>query len=138
MQDAVRILLVVVVSFIAAQVIKVIGTSIKKRKFYLKAFAEAGGLPSGHSAMMVALTAMIFFVQGLSVAFSVSLVLSLIIMYDAVGVRGETEKQAITLNKLIKKNKLKIPLLNEEVGHTYLEVVLGAVLGVLVAVLFVI
>jgi acid phosphatase family membrane protein YuiD len=127
---------VVVLSFIIAQAIKVVSYSIKLKTFYLRGFFESGGLPSGHSAVVASLTAMIYFSEGLSNLFFVSLFFSLIIMYDAVGVRRETGKQARVLLALVKRFKIKSPGLKQFVGHNLLEVLLGAVVGIFVAIIF--
>lgn len=131
------ILKVVILSFIIAQLIKVLSYSIRKKSLYLHGFFESGGLPSGHSAIVASLTAMVYFRESFSTLFYVCLFFSLIIMYDAVGVRQETGKQAKVLLSIVKRLKIKnVPSLKVFVGHNLLEVLLGAVVGVLVAVIF--
>ena len=74
-----------------------------------------------------------------SFEFAISFVLSMIVMYDAIGVRRETGKQAKLLNSILMENPLKLSAevlqerLKEYVGHTPLQVVAGAILGVLLA-----
>lgn len=137
MNIALQIILVALASFVIAQLLKVVSESIFKRTLSFKPFLESGGMPSGHSAIMAALTVAIYLIQGFSALFSLSLVLSLLIMYDAAGVRHETERHAKILNQIIKRNKLKIKLLSEAVGHNALEVIMGAILGILVAVVLI-
>lgn len=128
---------VVLLSFIIAQSIKVISYSIRRKELYLRGFLEAGGLPSGHSAIVASLTAMIYFTEGLSNLFFASLFFSLLIMYDAMGVRREVAKHAKILMDICKtKKKGACPMLKEYVGHTTLEVILGACVGLIIAVLF--
>jgi acid phosphatase family membrane protein YuiD len=131
------ILQAVVVSFLIAQFIKVFSYSIRLKKFYLKGLVESGGFPSGHSAVVACLTMMILLEQGFSSLFFAALIFSFIIMYDAMGVRKETEKQAKVLMTIVKKNRMKnVPELRQFLGHTFLEVLVGASIGVLVALLF--
>lgn len=76
-----------------------------------------------------------------SFEFAVSFVLAMIVMYDAMGVRRETGKQAKLLNSVFFENILNLDgvflqeKLKEYVGHTPLQVVAGAILGILIAVL---
>ena len=98
-------------------------------------------MPSSHSATVCGLTtaAVIKYGAG-SFEFAISFVLSMIVMYDAIGVRRETGKQAKLLNSILMENPLKLSAevlqerLKEYVGHTPLQVVAGALLGVLLAV----
>ena len=132
-----EIAVVVSLSFIVAQLIKVISYSIRRKQLYLKGFLESGGLPSGHSAVMASLTTMIYFEQGFSSLFFVSFFISLIVMYDAMGVRKEVEKHSKAIMLLADKVKVKgMPNLKEYVGHSIVEVFVGACLGVLIALIF--
>lgn len=128
---------VVLLSFFAAQFIKIFTYSVRLRRLYLRGFFEPGGLPSGHSAVMASLTTMVYFDQGFSSLFFACLFIAFIVMYDAMGVRREVGKHAQVLLALASKAKLKnVPDLREFVGHSPLEVLLGASVGVLVALLF--
>lgn len=98
--------------------------------------------PSSHSATVCALTTASGMKYGVgSFEFAISFVLAMIVMYDAMGVRRETGKQAKLLNSVFFENILNLDgvflqeKLKEYVGHTPLQVVAGAVLGILLAVL---
>ena len=99
-------------------------------------FHGSGGMPSSHSAAMCALTTAIFLVDSpASPAFAVAAVLSAIVMYDASGVRHETGKQGKTLNMIIRDLFSTDPryadnAFKELVGHTKLQVLIGALVGV--------
>ena len=97
-------------------------------------------MPSSHSSFVTSLTTIIGLNEGFdSVFFAISLIFSLVVMYDAMGVRYETGKQAEILNVLVKGNKTfkeKTILLKEKVGHMPIEVFCGSLLGVVVALLF--
>lgn len=125
-----------------AQVIKFILFTIKNKKVNFKIFSTTGGMPSSHSAGVMGLSTMVGILQGFdSLLFAVSLGFSLIIMYDAAGLRRAAGKTAACLNRMMDDfyhhdiqsagGKLK-----ELLGHTPLEVFVGAVFGVCFAYLF--
>ena len=96
-----------------------------------------GGMPSSHSATVCSLTTAAGICCGVgSSAFAISFVLAMVVMYDAMGVRRETGKQAKLLNFIMLENPLKLngeilqEKLKEYVGHTPLQVVAGAILGI--------
>jgi acid phosphatase family membrane protein YuiD len=127
----------IVVPFIAwftAQAIKVIGVIISEKKLDFTRFIGSGGMPSSHSSLVVSLAVVIGKNYGWqSGLFGVALMFSLIVMYDAAGVRRAAGKQAKVLNKLIFSSKQNINVdekLKELLGHTPFEVLMGAVLGI--------
>ena len=97
-----------------------------------------GGMPSSHTALVTAITASVAITEGLgSPVFTVSLALSLIVMIDALTVRYETGKQAEILNewseyfqKLHKNGPFEQDTLKTMVGHSFLQVAAGLLLGV--------
>ncbi|HKL10546.1 MAG TPA: divergent PAP2 family protein [Clostridia bacterium] len=125
-------------SWFTAQALKVILTLIKERKLDFYRFVGSGGMPSSHSAMVMGLSTAIGLKMGWdSLEYAVSIIFSLIIMYDASGVRRAVGKQAMILNQMIKdrqQNKqIEEKQLKELVGHTPIEVFAGAILGILIA-----
>lgn len=129
-------------SAFTAQIIKFILFTAKSRKINFKIFTTTGGMPSTHSAGVMGLTTMVGILDGFSsLIFAVSLGFSLVIMYDAAGLRRAAGKTAACLNKIMEEfynhdlhavgGKLK-----ELLGHTPLEVFAGAVYGVLFAYCF--
>lgn len=113
-------------------------TAIRPRGFSWKHFLGTGGMPSSHSAFVSGLTAAVGFIHGWdSTLFAISLVSSLIVMYDAAGLRRAAGRQAAVLNKLteefLEKGEIKQERLRELLGHTPVEVFAGAALGVVVA-----
>ncbi len=121
-----------------AQALKVILTLVKERKLDLYRFVGSGGMPSSHSAMVMGLSTAIGLKTGWdSLEYAVVLIFSLIIMYDAAGVRRAVGKQAMILNQMIKdkqQNKqIEERQLKELVGHTPIEVFAGAILGIVIA-----
>ena len=131
-----------VASAFFAQLIKFVLFTIKNRKVNFKIFSTTGGMPSSHSAGVMGLSTIVGILQGFdSIIFAVSLGFSLIIMYDAAGLRRAAGKTAACLNKMMEDfyhhdlqsvgGKLK-----ELLGHTPLEVLVGAVFGICFAYLF--
>jgi hypothetical protein len=121
-----------------AQVLKVITDSLQRRRLDLRRFASAGGMPSSHTAMMLALTTVIGARLGLSSPeFGLTAIFSSVVMYDATGVRRAAGRQAAVLNRIIDdlfhREGLREERLRELIGHTPFEVIAGALLGVIVA-----
>lgn len=126
------------ISWFLAQVFKIFTKLFKTREFDLTRFVGSGGMPSSHSSLVMGVSTAIGLRYGFSHdAYAVSLIYSLIIMYDASGVRRAVGKQAIIINRLIKNyynNKSNKDIkLKELVGHTPVEVIVGAILGVIIA-----
>lgn len=131
-----------VASAFCAQVIKFVLFTLKSRKINFKIFSTTGGMPSSHSAGVMGLSTMVGILEGYdSILFAIALGFSLIIMYDAAGLRRAAGKTAACLNRMMEDfynhdlqsvgGKLK-----ELLGHTPLEVFVGAIFGILFAYLF--
>jgi len=97
-------------------------------------------MPSSHTALVCALATAVAMIQGFnSVAFAITAILAMIVMYDAAGVRQAVGRQARILNRLVKELRDKRPRdeverdLREFIGHTQFQVIAGAVLGILIA-----
>ena len=116
------------------QTFKVIYDLVTTHKFNFKRILGAGGMPSSHSAVVVSLATLIGKNEGLnSPIFALSLVLAFVVMYDAAGVRRAAGKQAKLLNKLIETPGLTTGEVSEKLvevlGHTPLQVIVGALIG---------
>ena len=119
------------------QLFKLIYDLVTTKKFNFKRIMQAGGMPSSHSAVVVALTTMIAKAEGInSPVFGVSLIFSFVVMYDAAGVRRAAGKQAKLLNKIVETPGLSgvevSERLVEVLGHTPIQVLVGAIIGVAV------
>uniref|UniRef100_A0A0C9RHE9 TSA: Wollemia nobilis Ref_Wollemi_Transcript_22063_1140 transcribed RNA sequence n=1 Tax=Wollemia nobilis TaxID=56998 RepID=A0A0C9RHE9_9CONI len=124
-------------SWVIAQVLKVVTTFVVEKRWDLKMLVGCGGMPSSHAALCVGLTTSVALCHGVSDAlFPVCLGFSLIVMYDATGVRRHAGMQAEVLNLIVEDLFQGHPLsekkLKEILGHTPLQVFAGACLGVLV------
>ena len=122
-----------------AQALKVVIYSLKDGRFDYKRFFSSGGMPSSHSATVSALALVSWRQFGpLSPITALAVVLAVIVMYDARGVRQETGKHAKILNELSEnllnaEVEIRNKRLNEMVGHTLLQVIAGGMIGALVS-----
>lgn len=131
---------IIVASFMAwliAQVIKVVLVLLKERRWDLSRMLGSGGMPSSHSALVVAMATAVGRLEGFSTtAFAIAVALSVIVMYDAANVRRAAGQQAELLNRIAedfyRDKHIDGEKLKELLGHTPIEVAAGAILGVLV------
>ncbi len=137
------VLNVAVVSWMSAQFIKTLLNYLKYRKFNPERLIGAGGMPSAHSASVCGLTIAVARSVGFaSPLFAIAFLLAAVVMYDAMGVRRQAGEHARVINMIVRKNKNYITYmpkdkngLKEFLGHTPLEVMGGALLGILIAML---
>jgi len=125
-----------------AQVIKSFIYTMKFRKWNWKWLTETGGMPSSHTASTFALTTMVGIREGFkSPLFAVTAFFTFIVMYDAAGLRRAAGKQAQILNKIMEEfystGKIKEERLKELLGHTPFEVLVGAILGIILALILI-
>ncbi len=126
-----------IILWLSIQAFKVIYDLIKTRKMNFKRILGAGGMPSSHSAIVCAVSTIVGREYGFgSSIFAMSFVFSLIVMYDAAGVRRAAGKQAKMLNKLIETPGLNGAEVQEKLvevlGHTPIQVFIGAIIGIAV------
>lgn len=136
-----KFLIVPFIVWCCIQLFKFITDFVINRKPNFRRLFGAGGMPSSHSAVVATLTTLIGKEYGLgSGIFAVSFIFSLIVMYDAAGVRRAAGKQATLLNKLVENypnsNVIVTEKLVEVLGHTPFQVLIGAVIGILVGTLY--
>lgn len=145
------VLMSAVIAWLIAQVMKTTVTFIKLKRFEPERLVGAGGMPSAHSATVCALTIAISRAEGVSSPlFAIAFLFSIIVMYDAMGVRRAAGEHAKAINEMRRmppfnqeevenEGDLSEPMdeeekeLKEYLGHTPLEVLAGALLGILVA-----
>jgi len=123
---------------IAIQLYKGLFAWIHHGRPNFRRFVETGGMPSSHAASVSALTTSVGIQNGFnSLLFGVTLYFSLIVMYDAAGLRRAAGRQAIILNRLIDEHfahpEKETQRLMELLGHTPFEVLVGASIGILTA-----
>lgn len=134
-----KVLLVSLCAWAIAQVMKTLILLIRKKRIDFSYFIS-GGMPSSHSATVSALAASVAVIEGFgSVAFGITVILALVVMYDAASVRRWVGRQSTVLNRIMQEIRFRRPVaelehdLWEFVGHTPFQVIVGAVLGVIVA-----
>ncbi|MGN1327346.1 MAG: divergent PAP2 family protein [Clostridia bacterium] len=136
-----RYLIVPFATWFCIQSFKVIWDLVTLKKFNFKRIVGSGGMPSSHAATTVSLATMIGKSQGTtSPIFALSLIFALVVMFDACGVRRETGKQAHILNEIVNTPGLTKVQINEKlvelVGHTPTQVIVGAIIGLIVGLIF--
>lgn len=133
-----EVLLLSIFSCFLAQFIKIFTGS---KKIDITRILTSGGMPSSHSSFVTTLSVMVGYINGFnSTEFAIATVFALITMYDASGVRQAVGKQAAILNQIIedihRKKEFEHNKLKELIGHTPKEVLLGALLGITVAMVY--
>jgi len=135
-----RILVSAMIAWAVAQILKVLIVALTSKRFDYTRLVGAGGMPSSHSALVIALTTKVGIIEGFtSTSFAIALCFALVVMYDAAGVRRAVGIQARILNNIMNDLSQKKPLeekkLKELLGHTPVEVFAGAMLGIAIGIL---
>lgn len=129
------------ITWFVVQSLKVILELIINKKLNIRRIVGSGGMPSSHSALVCSLATTLGITEGVaSPIFAVSIALAAIVMYDASGVRRAAGKQARILNKIIESQGKNINVqekLIELLGHSPFEVYVGAIVGIVTAILLV-
>lgn len=136
-----RYIIIPMLVWFSIQVFKVVYDLVTTGKFNFKRILGAGGMPSSHSAVVTSLSTMIGKDYGLdSAIFALSLIFAFVVMYDAAGVRRAAGKQAKLLNKIVETPGLTgvevTERLVEVLGHSPKQVFVGALIGVIVGIIF--
>lgn len=121
-----------------AQALKAIIASIRDKRLNLSHLVSMGGMPSAHATLVCALATSIGLVHGMnSPVFAIAIIFAALVMYDAAGLRQEISAQAAILNRMINELFQGKPAfeqnLRELIGHTKVEVIAGAALGIFLA-----
>lgn len=127
--------------WLTIQTFKVITDLIKNKKLDVKRIVGAGGMPSSHSAIVCSIATLIGKGYGFdSGIFALAVIFAFVVMYDAAGVRRAAGKQARILNKILETPGLTTGevqgKLIEALGHTPIQVFVGAILGIIVGAIF--
>lgn len=138
-----RIFCAAVTGWFVAQVLKTIIHTFFSGKFVAERLVGSGGMPSSHSSTVCAMATATYYECGATgFEFAIALIFAIIVMYDAMGVRRETGIQAKLLNDIMEifesmgRNEVSThDKLKEFVGHTPLQVLMGAILGIAISVI---
>ncbi len=135
-----NILITPLLAAVLAQTVKLL-ISMPTKPLRAGSFFQYSGMPSAHSAMMVSLVVILFLEEGIqSPLFAISLILAIIVIRDALGIRRYLGQHGKTLNVLVKDlsdDKVleqSYPKLLESIGHTPAQVLVGSLIGILVGV----
>ena len=125
-----------------AQTLKVLFYSMRERRVNLRWLVTMGGMPSSHSATVAGLATAVGLREGVrSTPFAIALAFALVVMYDAAGVRRAAMTQARILNQIVDELFQGHPIsetrLRELLGHTPVEVFVGAILGIAIAIFYI-
>lgn len=129
-------LICAVSGYFLAQILKIVIGFIRDRKLDMKLMFASGGMPSSHASTVAALCISCARLHGVgSPLFAITFILASVVMYDAAGVRRAAGEHAKILNQLMKGLTSGDPTLAEAslkelIGHTPLQVVMGALLGI--------
>ena len=145
-----EILMVPAAAWFVAQMLKWLITAIVNKKIVFERLVGDGGMPSGHSATVTALALMCGFNSSAgfaSVEFAIATVLAIIVMHDALGVRREAGKHAVSIIQIAdlfnqyfaeKDEAIKTDKFKTLVGHTPLQVICGSLVGIIVVTIYLI
>ena len=135
-----KILIIPIFAWALAQIIKTLIALFQGKGLDFRYLFSSGGMPSSHSVIVTSLATTAGIVEGFdSAVFGIAAILALIVLYDAAGVRQAVGQQAIVLNRIVREIRFREPLtkieadLRELIGHTPFQVVIGALLGIIFA-----
>lgn len=134
-----EVIIAAMLSAFIAQLLKMIFYYANNKKINFKILTETGGMPSSHSAFVIGMTTSIAAINGYrSIEFAISLGYAMVVMYDAAGLRRSAGKMAAVLNKIVdevyaKHERHTSERLIELLGHTPIEVIMGGLLGIVIA-----
>ncbi len=137
-----HVLFAALIGWFMAQALKIPIYYLVEKEWDWHRFHGSGGMPSSHTSMVVSASIMLGALNGFdSPLFAAAVVFSSVVMYDATGVRRETGRQAEVINQilqdvLINGRPISNVELKELVGHKPIEVACGAILGILIAAVY--
>lgn len=137
--NSIEIILSSIIANVVAQVYKFLVYLFVHKQLNFKRLFQTGGMPSSHSSFMTAMATSTGLVSGFnSVSFAIALTIALLVMYDAAGLRRAVGRQASVLNQIVQEIFSEHPHLSSQrfrelLGHTPVEVFVGALLGFVVA-----
>lgn len=132
------------ISWAVAQLIKMFVLLLQEKRLDFRCLVSSGGMPSSHSAVVTGLATAVAYIDGFgSVTFGISVILALIVMRDASGVRQSVGQQGDILKRILKEigERQPVKVLGRDfqvlAGHTPVQVIVGGLLGIGVACLWI-
>ena len=129
-----KILIAILFAGFGAQLLKMIIYLFKHKSLHWHDLVVTGGMPSSHSAFVVSLVSIIYLEEGTSTAFAISLVLAMIVLRDAFGVRRTVGEEGMVINDILRKIRLHKST-HFSMGHTPAQVLVGSWIGLMVSLL---
>ena len=134
-----KVLMTAMAAWVIGQFLKLPGYYILHRKWNWGMIFSPGGLPSSHSSLITATTLSIGLYHGFSnPLFGLAMAISMIVIYDATGVRRQAGLHARVINEIMQEIFAGRPVpekkLREVLGHTPFEAIAGILLGILIAI----
>lgn len=132
-----KILIISLIAGLFTQGLKVLIKGIKRGKINWRDWDDYGGMPSAHAAFLISLSTACALQEGIaSTAFAICIILSAILIRDALGLRMFLENHGKILIKLIQKQPeegkiIKFRSMGTRIGHTYSEIIVGALIGLI-------
>lgn len=126
-----KIIISAAIACLVSQLVKFITAMFRNKKLDFYKLVETGGMPSAHAAVVSAITSAVYIEQGASALFAITLIISIIFLRDAIGLRMTVKKQS----KILKKITPKASGLSESEGHKIPEVIMGIALGIIITLL---
>lgn len=128
-----------IIAGILTQLIKVV-IELFQGNFSWHVFKKYGGMPSSHSAFVFGLLTEMAYIDGLkSTTFAIALILAILIIRDATGYRRDMDRHAQIINQLVKdlpgQEQIILPHLDDHIGHTPRQALVGGLLGILIVAL---
>ncbi len=135
---SIEIILTAVITFIVVQSIKLATDGIKGNYNIRSILSTYGGMPSSHAAFVISLTTLVGYREGTdSTAFGIALIFSLIVIVDAIFLRKYINLQGLALQRLIQvlppDQQKSFPAITTGLQHTFSQVVVGSIIGFLIA-----
>jgi len=135
-----EVLTALVIANVTAQVLKTVFFALETKKFDMRMLVTTGGMPSSHSASVVAMATSVGLITDFeSITFALAATIAIVVMYDSAGIRRSAGKQAAVLNQIMndvlsEEHKIKAGRLKELLGHSPIEVIIGAMLGIFISI----
>ena len=135
-----KALVIPVAVWAISQLSKVVIVLVREKRLDWGFLIRSGGMPSSHTGLVCSLAAVTGMMYGFgSIAFAITAILAMVVMYDATNVRQAVSEQSVILNRLLRELREKRPRdeverdLKEFIGHTPFQVIIGALVGILIA-----
>lgn len=127
MTPVVKIILMVLITWVITELIKTIIESVKAGKFSPKFLLAYGGMPSAHSSFVASIATSLYLIEGMTTVFLLSLGLGILVVRDITVIRNQIDRNSKAITKL-HKDKIHI----KPISHSVLEIIIGVTIGIII------